>query len=82
MEMWLLDRRASLIPVLHVWTTPFRYYVHAGTVCIICGGNMNVCAHCYTKEIYEMLKEKNPELCEEFLVHFNYEIRSPCVIKK
>ena len=36
---------------------------------------MGVCAHCYSKEIYELIMQAVPELGEEFLQSFNFELR-------
>lgn len=48
-----------------------------GTKCISCGRGMSICAHCYSYDFYNYLLEEAPELAEEFLEHFNYDIRIP-----
>lgn len=42
--------------------------------CVLCGSNMTVCRHCFAKEVYDELKFTNPEMEEEFMRMFNYEI--------
>lgn len=45
------------------------------TSCILCGKKMSLCAHCFSKDIYEFLEEKNSELAKEFLNHFDFDLR-------
>lgn len=42
--------------------------------CIICGENMNVCPHCFVREVYHLLGARDRELGEEFRQHFNYDL--------
>ena len=44
--------------------------------CIICGKEMGVCAHCYSADVFDEVREEYPELEEEFLTHFNYYLSS------
>ena len=48
-----------------------------GSKCIFCGRGMSICAHCYSYDFYEYLLETDPELAEEFVEYFNYDIRVP-----
>jgi hypothetical protein len=43
--------------------------------CIFCEGSMNLCSHCFSREIYTFLDEKNPKIAEEFLSRFDFELR-------
>jgi len=45
--------------------------------CIICGKETSVCAHCYAEDALKIIKEDEPELEEEFLTHFNYDLEGP-----
>ncbi|MEW5896224.1 MAG: hypothetical protein AB1668_00900 [Nanoarchaeota archaeon] len=47
----------------------------SGTRCISCGRGMNVCTHCFSKDTYEFLAEKNPAVAEEFLSQFDFDLR-------
>ena len=49
------------------------------TTCILCGKNMGLCAHCFSKDIHEFLKEKKPEIAKEFLGRFDFELRENLV---
>ena len=42
------------------------------TRCIICGNDMELCAHCFTSDVYEAVLEKRPELKEDYLRSFDY----------
>lgn len=45
------------------------------TFCLFCGNSMNLCAHCFSKEVYDFLLEKNPAVAEIFLNRFDFELR-------
>lgn len=49
------------------------------TTCIYCGEKMGICAHCFSKDIYEFLSEKEPEIAADFLGHFDFELRRELV---
>jgi hypothetical protein len=46
--------------------------IGGNTICIRCNNEMGLCAHCFTKEIYELLKENNVTLAEKFKARFNF----------
>jgi hypothetical protein len=50
-----------------------------GIRCFSCGKGMSICAHCYSNDFYNYLKEEYPELAEEFLEHFNFDINIPSI---
>jgi len=50
-----------------------------GTKCIFCGKGMRICAHCFSKDIYEYLLERNPKVAEEFLMRFDFDLRRELV---
>lgn len=49
--------------------------VNGPTKCIFCGQGMSICAHCYSKDIYDFLFDKDPKLAREFLSRFDFELR-------
>ncbi len=55
----------------------YRGFPEAGTRCVICGEESSVCAHCYCEEALNLIKQTAPELEEDFLSHFNYELEVP-----
>jgi len=44
--------------------------------CLFCGKKMNLCAHCFSREVYQFILEKNAPLAEDFLGKFDFELRS------
>ena len=72
METWMREKRPASIPMVRLTTKSFEAYMHDATLCIICGGNMNVCAHCYTREVLSSLADK--KLAKEMQEQFNYEM--------
>ncbi|MFT4297821.1 MAG: hypothetical protein ACMXX5_01380 [Candidatus Woesearchaeota archaeon] len=72
---WVGELKPSLIPMLREIGESVTAFTHANTGCIVCGDDMNVCPHCYCKELYDWLKENEHfKLAEEFLKHFNFEL--------
>ena len=49
--------------------------IQGNTVCIKCGQKMGLCAHCFSKDIYQFILEKNERLGKEFLQRFDFELR-------
>lgn len=49
------------------------------TQCILCHKNMAICAHCFSKDMYEFLQEKNSGLAADFASRFDFEIRRDLV---
>ncbi len=45
------------------------------THCIGCGNEMGLCAHCFSKDVYEQIKDLNTIAAEEFLARFDYDLR-------
>ena len=49
--------------------------IPGGTHCIQCSSEMGLCAHCYSKDIYFQIKEKNSEIAEQFIARFDFGLR-------
>ena len=45
------------------------------THCIGCGSEMGLCAHCFSRDVYEQIKDVNEAAAEEFLARFDYDLR-------
>jgi hypothetical protein len=45
------------------------------THCLFCGQNMGLCAHCFSRETYNFIKEKKPEIANEFISRFDFDLR-------
>ena len=74
---WLIHKKgnkADLISFIKQTTMSFAVYDYIQTKCVICGKKMRVCAHCYCKEISDYISKKYPELEEEFIAHFDFNI--------
>lgn len=71
---WMRETGTMLVPKLGGFTDIFRGFTHAGTSCVICSNNMNICAHCYCKEIVNWLINEDNSLAQEFVTVFNYEL--------
>lgn len=44
--------------------------------CVLCKKPMAVCTHCYSSAVHDELLADYPELEHEFLLHFNYFLKS------
>ena len=78
MVQWADSVNKDLARHMRMTTGVFRSYSHEGTKCVVCGGSINICSHCFCKDVYEWIKKEHPEDAESFLTSFNYEIESPC----
>ena len=47
----------------------------SGVNCMFCGRNMSICAHCYSRDVYQYLITENTVLAEEFLETFDYGLK-------
>jgi len=47
-----------------------------GTSCIFCGKEVGVCAHCFSRDVYEFLQEKNQRLAKLFQSQFDFNLRN------
>ena len=43
--------------------------------CLFCGKGMSICAHCFSKDVYEQFAERHPGVAEEFLSRFDFDLR-------
>ena len=50
-------------------------HIDGESTCIRCGNTMGLCAHCFSKDVYYQLLEKDENVAEEFLSRFDYELR-------
>ena len=48
----------------------------AGSVrCMFCGKGMSICAHCYSRDVYDLIKEEFPWMAEEFIERFDFGLK-------
>ncbi len=74
MANWLYEQDNSLDGDFTGVVSNNLRFGHDITSCIICKKEMNICPHCFSKEVYEMLLEKNPMIAEKFRQCFNFEL--------
>lgn len=49
--------------------------VEGETQCMHCGKNIGLCAHCFSRDVYEQLAEKDEAIAEDFLSKFDFSLR-------
>lgn len=49
--------------------------IDGDTTCIKCRQTMGLCAHCFSKDIYEFLQQENALLAKEFASKFDFDLR-------
>ena len=54
-------------------------YVPGETNCLFCGQDMGICAHCYSKDVYEQLALSDESLAREFMARFDFQLRKKVV---
>ncbi|MBI5148057.1 hypothetical protein HZA33_00065 [Candidatus Pacearchaeota archaeon] len=80
-EAWINENsgRIELLKLKEKLLEAVRAYKKSslrGGRCIICKKNSDfLCPYCFTKEIFDILKEikANKELLQDFFIHFNYD---------
>lgn len=45
------------------------------TNCIFCGSAMNLCAHCFSREVHGFLEERDPRIAKGFIGRFDFDLR-------
>jgi hypothetical protein len=73
-EHWLADTMPSLIGRVKGYAGVFDTYRHEATHCVICGNTMSICAHCFCKDIYELIESELGEVSGNFLFSFNFDL--------
>ncbi len=53
--------------------------VEGETRCMHCSKLMGLCAHCFSRDVYEQLAEKNESLADEFMARFDFNLRESFV---
>ena len=67
-NQWLEEKNLSKIDSQKVFTD--------SKDCMRCGGSINVCLYCHTKQIYELLKDNkvSQDLLQEFVDYFHFDL--------
>ena len=53
--------------------------IEGETRCIICNEKMGLCAQCFSRDVYQLLNDKNQKVSKEFLQRFDFELRKELV---
>lgn len=65
-EFWMSKRIPELIPEIRELLVSMVDFNKKGRKCVACEGKTTVCSSCYLKSVYEILKEKDVELSNQF----------------
>ena len=65
-EFWLSDRKPELIPEIRSLLLSMVDFNKKGSRCVVCNNKTTVCTSCYLENVYEILKEKDIELADQF----------------
>lgn len=52
------------------------FAIDGDVTCISCGQGMGLCAHCFSRSIYEYLQENDISLAREFANQFDFNLRT------
>lgn len=58
------------------------FRIEGETRCICCGKNMGLCAHCFSRDVYDFLSERNHykgDLLDDFVANFDFDLRRELV---
>jgi hypothetical protein len=53
--------------------------VEGATLCMHCTKPMGLCAHCFSRDVYEQISQKNGDLADEFMARFDFNLRESFV---
>lgn len=69
MRLWVGEVRADMAEDIDGFELPGEVQ------CLFCGKGMSICAHCFSKGIYEQLVGKDRAVAQEFLSRFDFDLR-------
>ena len=69
MRSWLSEADPALAKEITGFEMPGE------TMCLFCGKEMGICAHCFSKDIYKQIEEKDARIAREFLARFDFDLR-------
>lgn len=73
-KTWLKVKNPNMVNKVMGVTSIFSGFEYSSMNCVLCGKSMNICAHCYVKEIYEILSEYDKNLAQDFKFTFNFDL--------
>ena len=73
-EQWLSDKDPVYLNNIRKSIAHFDNKEINGPKCIKCNKQVEICPYCFIKDINNIIKEKYPELLDEFLTFFGFNI--------
>jgi hypothetical protein len=77
-KQWLHEEKPKLVQQVDRTLKVFSGLPSEAS-CILCNNGLNVCTHCFAKEVFSMIQARAPELEESFLRQFDYELTGYCL---
>ncbi|RMF05908.1 hypothetical protein D6764_03635 [Candidatus Woesearchaeota archaeon] len=78
-KVWLNENAPDLTGFVSKPETVTRAFLHIASKCVVCGKEMSVCPHCYSRDIFQELAQESPSTAAKFARVFNYEFAKPRV---
>lgn len=72
-KTWLAENSPDLIGFISKTETVTKAFRHSASNCVICGKEMAVCPHCYSRDMFQELAQQSPSMAARFAQVFNYE---------
>jgi|GEM_PF-2359985 len=72
-QQWLMEQRQYALAEEVRDLTRGVFANNGDTFCIKCDSLMGLCAYCYTKEVFNVVK-RCPRLINQYLVYFNFDL--------
>jgi hypothetical protein len=73
MRSWLAEVNPEIASDVDGFSIPGE------THCLFCNQEMGICAHCYSKDVYEQILLKDVLLAREFVARFDFDLRRDLV---
>jgi len=73
-SLWLNETNPRLMNQMNEFMSLFDGFTQVVSSCVICGAYMNICPHCFAKEVFDTLRVKDLATASMFLKRFNYEL--------
>ena len=69
MRSWLHELKPKLAEQID------GFHLSGDVNCVLCGQGMSICAHCYSRDVYEQIALHNKKLAREFIARFDFDLR-------
>jgi hypothetical protein len=72
-QQWLREQRQDELADEVSELTRNVFANHGSMFCIKCDSAMSLCTYCYSKEIFDLVKQR-PRLVAQYLTYFNFDL--------